>query len=81
MKIVDENLSYMPTVDDLSQISRAAFEELRGVRPITGRGAMNDLQFAQRELIALGEGVVYEYELRRHELIIRGFTPPDEFNA
>ena len=70
-------ISDMPTVDDLRLIARAAFEEMRGVRPITGRGALNDLRFAQQELCALGRGLVYDQEFRRHELLIRGFTPPE----
>lgn len=67
----------MPTVDDLREIARAAFEEMRGARPVTGRGALNDLAFALRELREIGRGDVYEFESRRHELIIRGFTPPE----
>lgn len=72
------NISNMPTVDDLRLIARAAFEELRGVRPITGRGALNDLAFAQRELKLLGAQGVYDKEDRRHELLLRGFTPPND---
>jgi hypothetical protein len=73
-----ENVFDMPTADDLRAIARAAFEELRGARPATGRGAMNDLAFAQRELVALGRGEVYDAEFRRSELILRGFVPPDD---
>ena len=74
-----DNVFDMPTVNDLRAIARAAFEEMRGSRPATGRGAMNDLAFAQRELVALGRGDVYDAEFRRSELILRGFVPPDDF--
>ena len=70
-------MHYMPTVDDLQQIARAAFEEMRGVRLKSGR-AMGDLGFAQQELMALKQGKVYDQEYRRHELLMRGFTPPEE---
>lgn len=74
----DMTTSDMPTVADLRAIARAAFEEIRGTRPASGRGAVSDLAFAQRELKLLSNGAVYDQEYRRHELLIRGFTPPDE---
>ena len=69
--------SDMPTVSDLRAIARAAFEEMRRERPTTGRGTLNDLAFAQRELKLLGQASVYDEEYRRHELLLRGFTPPN----
>ena len=69
------DVSHMPTVDDLRAIARAAFDEIRGARPATGRGAHNDLAFAERELRLIGQRPVYDEEFRRHELIQRGFTP------
>jgi hypothetical protein len=68
--------SDMPTVDDLRAIARAAFEVARGGRATSGRHYMSDLAFAQRELAALGCVDVYHEEYRRHELLMRGFTPP-----
>lgn len=69
--------SCMPTTEDLRLIARAAFDELRGERPITGRGAFNDMRFAKEELDLLGAAEIYDEELRRHELLLRGFTPPE----
>lgn len=43
------DISNMPTVEDLRLIARYAFDEIRGARPITACGALNDLAFAQRE--------------------------------
>ena len=73
-------VSNMPTAEDLRLIARYAFEELRGVRPITGRGVYNDLRFAQEELAIIGATEIYTQELRRHELLLRGFTPPEDIN-
>lgn len=76
-----DNIADMPTVDDLRSIARAAFEEMRGARQATGRGAMNDLAFARRELMNIGRGDVYDSEFRRSELMLRGFVPPDDLTA
>ena len=58
----------LPTVDELRAIARSAF----------ARGALNDLAFAERELTLLGARDVYAAEFRRHELLRRGFTPPED---
>ena len=70
------NTSDMPTVDDLRAIARAAFEVARGQRASMGRHYIHDLAFAQRELARLGQERVYSEEYRRHELLLRGYTPP-----
>jgi hypothetical protein len=75
------NTSDMPTVEDLRAIARAAFEQLRGARKPGPRPAVSELAFAQRELNALDAGDVYNAELLRHELLVRGFTPPDDLKA
>lgn len=76
-----DNISDMPTVEDLRMIARAAFEEMRGERPASGRGHLSDMAFAQRELSILDRSEVYVEEHRRHELLLRGYTPPDEPNT
>jgi hypothetical protein len=76
-----DNISDMPTVEDLRMIARAAFEEMRWERPASGRGYLNDMTFAQRELSILDRAEVYAEEHRRHELLLRGYTPPDESNT
>lgn len=58
----------LPTVDELRAIARSAF----------ARGAFNDLAFAERELTLLGARDVYAAEFRRHQLLQRGFTPPED---
>jgi hypothetical protein len=78
---VTDKLSNMPDVDDLRAIARAGYEMLRGERKETPNGAYADLAFAKRELVALGHGPVFTAEWRRHELLTRGFTPPDDLAA
>lgn len=74
-----KGVCHMPTVDDLREIARAAHEIRRGERAeIPDRPAILDLAFALSELRLLGRVDVYDEEVRRHELLLRGFTPPDE---
>ena len=70
--------SDMPTVDDLREIARAALEVQRGERSIGPRHYVDDLLFSMSELKLLGRLDVYDYEVRRHELLRRGFTPPPQ---
>jgi hypothetical protein len=75
------NTSDMPTAEDLRAVARAAFEQLRGARKQGPRSPMSELAFAHSELKAMGMVEVYDAEFRRHELLMRGFTPPAEFEA
>lgn len=67
--------SDMPTAEELRLIARAAFEKLRG--PATNWDVFGDLRFAKTELTILGDTEIYDQEFRRHELLKRGFTPPE----
>ncbi|WP_157991375.1 hypothetical protein [Caldimonas tepidiphila] len=74
------NVMDMPDVEELRAMARAAFETLRSNPPtLTLSQAAGTLVFVQNELRQIGSERVYQEECRRHELLKRGFTPPDDF--
>lgn len=76
------NVSDMPDVHELRSIARTAFETLRSNPPtLVLSQAASTLVFAQTELRWLGCEQVYHEENRRHELLKRGFLPPDALDA
>lgn len=75
------NVSDMPDVQELRGMARAAFETLRSNPPtLVLSKSTSTLLFVQNELRQLGHEHIYQEESRRHELLKRGFTPPDELN-
>ncbi|WP_298014844.1 hypothetical protein [uncultured Aquabacterium sp.] len=76
------NVSDMPDVDELRGMARSAFETLRSNPPtLVLSKSTSTLLFVQNELRQLGHERIYQEESRRHELLKRGFTPPDDLSA
>lgn len=75
------NCTDMPTVDELRQRYRATLAKWRenGCRP--ERLNYSEEIFCERELGHLGAIHVYREERRRHDLIVRGYTPPEDLSA
>lgn len=65
----------MPTVEDLRLMARKAFERIRNGGSIVHE--LSELIFVQGELELMGRRDVYRNEHRRHELLTRGYTPPE----
>ena len=75
------NTTDMPTVEELRQIARRAYETLRQHDLYSNEAhiAGCDISFVRRELINLtGSHDVLDQEYRRDELLRRGYTPPEE---
>ena len=75
------SITDMPTVEELRQIARRAYETLRN-HNIYSKEAMlagSDISFVRRELIHLtGTHDVLDQEYRRDELLRRGYAPPED---
>lgn len=75
------NTTDLPTVEELRQIARRAYETLRN-HNIYSKEAMlagSDISFVRRELIHLtGTHDVLDQEYRRDELLRRGYAPPED---
>lgn len=75
------NVSDMPDVGELREMARRAFETLRSNPPtLVLSKSTSTLLFVQNELRQLGHERIYQEESRRHELLKRGFTPPDDLS-
>ena len=78
------DVTTMPSVDDLRQMAREMFRDqrVRGDNDYSGLSKeISDLCFIIGELRRLDAVHVYDQELRRHELLKRGFLPPEDLEA
>lgn len=74
-------ISDMPDGIELRSMARSAFETLRSNPPtLVLSQSASTLLFVQNELRLLGLEHVYHEENRRHELLKRGFTPPESLD-
>lgn len=77
-----DNAPYdMPTVPELRLLARSVLSTLRtGATPLARIKAEHDLRFVNIELGILGADAVMAEELRRHELLSRGYLPPEDLS-